>query len=88
LTEITSQPQENLNNPEINFEIKSNNVTIEADDFLKKSCSKIPNLTDVKLISILNDFIFYLFLISILIHNLLCLYFFPNFVRIPLAIDD
>ena len=88
MTEIASQPQENFNSTEINFEIKSNNDTIETDDFLKKNCSKIPNLTDVKLISILNHFIFYLFLMWILIHNLSCLYLFPNFVRIPLAIDE
>jgi hypothetical protein len=88
LTNINNEHKEEINNRDIKLEIKTLDETIETNEVLKKNYSKKTNLSDLRLIGILNHFMFYLFVMSILIHNLMCLFLFPNFVRIPLVIDD
>lgn len=58
-----------------------------SENFLPDNSSKI-ELTDLEVLQILNRFVFVLFLLFIIALNLISLFVYPYFIKVPLSIDE
>ena len=58
-----------------------------SENLLPDNSSKL-ELTDLEVLQILNRFVFVLFLLFIIALNLISLFVYPYFIKVPLSIDE